>query len=169
MSARQRIALGATVAGGALLLASIALRWVRRGPGATLRGRALVDALIALGRNVPALSSTRLAILWYLVPACGALAWVVVGFAPPGGVVARIHAVATSVIVVGVVVAFTRLTRWTRLGPGVIVALIGAASIALGAFLPAHRRRAVPSRATMGRGLDAEARAEGQLSVGSSG
>lgn len=154
----------ASVGGGALLLLSSTLHWVRRGPGATFRGQDLVDALIALGHHVPALSATRLAILWYLVPAMGALAWVVVGFASHRRALVKGHAIATLVIVVGVVFAFTRLTRWSRLGPGVLVALAGAALITVAAFTPTNMRHLKPSQGRKWRMFG-----RGQLSMGSSG
>jgi hypothetical protein len=160
----SRLTDGATLAGGALLVLSSALHWVRRGPGATLRGHDLIDALVAIGRHVPALSSTRLAILWYLVPAMGALAWVVVGFASERRAVVRAHAIATAVIVAGVVLAFTRLTRWSRLGPGVPVALAGAALVLVAAFIRPNLRRSARFERARRRMFGG-----GQLSMGSSG
>ena len=71
---RALIADGCFLVGGAALVASAFLHWIARGAGSGLRGHALVDALIALGKHVPALSAGRLTILWYLVPASGALA-----------------------------------------------------------------------------------------------
>ena len=70
---------GAFLAGGVALLASAFVRWVASGTGSGLRGHALVDALVALGRDVPGLSINRLTILWYLVPAFGTASWIAWG------------------------------------------------------------------------------------------
>src|SRR6185312_11498541 len=72
---REHLADGALLVGGAALLVSAFLPWAARGPGHSLHGHALVDAVVALGNTVPGMSAARLTVLWYLVPACGALAW----------------------------------------------------------------------------------------------
>ena len=69
----------AYLVGGGALFASAFLQWVARGTGSGLRGHDLVDAVVALGREVPLLSTGRLTILWYLVPALGTASWIACG------------------------------------------------------------------------------------------
>ena len=70
---RRRVAADALViGGGALLVASAFMHWVSSGYGSGLRGHALIDAIIAVGRHFPGMSAARLTVLWYLVPASGA-------------------------------------------------------------------------------------------------
>ena len=121
------------VAGGGALLASLFLPWVRKGAGSTLRGHELVDTLVAIGRTYPGLSGARLTVLWYLVPALGALAWVVVGTAGTRSRVALVHAVVTLVAVVLVFLAFARLAGLGDLGIGAYSALLGGIAIAAAA------------------------------------
>ena len=83
VSRRTRVAEVLCVGGGAALLVSAFTHWVRRGPGSRLRGHDLVDTLVALGRDLPGLSSARLTVLWYLVPALGAASWISVGLTGP--------------------------------------------------------------------------------------
>src|SRR5436853_7905729 len=76
---RALLADGCYLAGGGALVASAFLHWIARGAGSGLRGHKLVDALIALGGHVPALSAGRLTVVWYLVPALGAVSWITFG------------------------------------------------------------------------------------------
>lgn len=136
---RLRPAEGTWLAGGLALLASAFLHWVRRGAGRTLRGYDLVDTLVALGRDVPGLSAARLTVLWYLVPAAGALSWVVFGTAGIEGRAARIVAAGTAVVTAATLAGFARLAGPADLGVGALVALLGAAALVVAVF----SRRAV--------------------------
>jgi hypothetical protein len=122
------------LAGGALLLVSALLPWVRRGPGRSLHGHALVDAVVALGNNLPGLSSARLTVGWYLVPAFGALAWIALGLLGRTSIVTRVVASATLVVVAFVDVVFGRVVGFGDLGSGPLVALAGALAVAIGAW-----------------------------------
>lgn len=137
------IADGVYLAGGAALLASAFIQWVARGEGSGLRGHALVDAVIALGRHVPALSVGRLTILWYLVPALGAASWIVCGLTGPRSRASRSVAGAAFVMSAFAFTAFVRLVGFGRLGWGPKVALIGAVALCLAAWFP--RRVAAPA------------------------
>ena len=133
MPRRARSADWICAAGGVALLSSLWLPWVRKGAGSTLRGHDLVDALVAIGRTYPGLSGARLTVLWYLVPALGALAWVVVGMAGTASRVALVHAVVTVVVVALVFLAFVRLAGLDDLGAGAFSALLGALAVAAAA------------------------------------
>ncbi|MDZ4825779.1 MAG: hypothetical protein SGJ13_04845 [Actinomycetota bacterium] len=122
-------------AGGVALLASAFLPWVRRGPGNRLRGHDLVDTLVAFGNDIPGLSAARLTILWYLIPALGAVSWVVFGVAGVPSRAARIVAVAAAIVTAVTVVVFARLSGVTDLGIGAAVALAGAAALVGSVFL----------------------------------
>ena len=115
------------VGGGAALLVSAFTHWVRRGPGSRLRGHDLVDALVALGRDLPGLSSARLTVLWYLVPALGAASWISVGLTGPASRWTRGVAIAAVVVSVLALFAFARLAGWRDLGVGAPLAVAGAA------------------------------------------
>jgi hypothetical protein len=134
--------------GGALLVASAFLPWVRRGPGRTLHGHDLVDAVVALGNNVPGLSSGRLAVLWYLVPALGAATWAAVGLLGRASRTARVVAGVGAAVAALTVVAFGRVAGFGDLGLGALAALVGAGALACGSALTARRREAAgtPSR-----------------------
>lgn len=136
MTGRARVAQAVYLAGGAALVASAFLRWVRRGPGSSLRGHDLVDTLVALGRDVPGLSAARLTVLWYLVPACGALGWVAVGTAGVGSRLARGVAGGGAVVTVLTIVAFARLAGVADLGVGAAAAVAGASAMVTGAVAP---------------------------------
>ncbi len=123
------------LAGGAALVASAFLHWVARGAGSGLRGHALIDALVALGKHVPALSVGRLTIVWYLVPALGAAGWIVFGVAGRGRA-ARVVALGALAVVVTVDVAFRQLAGTARLGWGPKVALAGGIVMFGGSWLP---------------------------------
>jgi hypothetical protein len=114
---------------------------VSRGEGSGLRGHALVDAVVALGRDVPAFSVGRLTVLWYLVPALGAASWIVCGLGGPRTKASRAlagTALAMSVIAMG---AFVRLVGFDRLGWGPKVAVAGAAALCLSSWLPQRKLR----------------------------
>jgi hypothetical protein len=110
---------------------------VRRGPGRTLHGHALVDTIIALGREVPGFSSARLTIAWYLVPTLGALVWVALGLAGRTATVTRAVAVSAAVVTLVVVLGFGRAAGFADLGAGVAVALAGAGCVAAGSLVRA--------------------------------
>jgi hypothetical protein len=133
---RALLAALAYVAGGGALFGSAFARWVARGAGSGLRGHALVDAVVALGGTMPGLSIARLTVLWYLVPALGAVSWIACGLTGPcsraSRVVAAIAVLATA-IVAGV---FVHLVGFARLGWGPKLALIGALVLAGSAGLP---------------------------------
>jgi hypothetical protein len=112
--------------GGAALFFSAFVHWIARGPGSGLRGHALVDTLVHLGRNVPAMSATRLTVIWYLIPACGALAWIACGLRGARSTWARVVAVVAFVASVLAYVAFAHLATAARLGWGPKLALAGA-------------------------------------------
>ena len=123
-------------AGGGALLASTFLHWVRRGSGSRLRGHDLVDTLIVVGRDVPGATTSRLLVLWYLVPAMGALTWIAVGLTGVDSRVTRAVACASAVVVAVALYVFARLAGAGDLGVGALLALLGAAAVVAGAFLP---------------------------------
>ena len=112
--------------GGAALVASAFVRWVGSGPGSTLRGHDLIDALVALGDDLPGLSATRLALVWYLVPASGAVVWIAVGLDR----LRRTAAAFAVVVTLLAVAAFARLAGFADLGLGAWLATAGAATTA---------------------------------------
>jgi hypothetical protein len=130
------VADGCYLVGGAALFASAFLRWVSSGPGSGLRGHALVDAVVALGREVPTLSTGRLTILWYLIPALGTLSWVACGLAGARSRSARLVAGAALVVTVVVGAAFVRLVGLNRLGWGPEIAVVGAVAMGASAWWP---------------------------------
>jgi len=138
--ARRRavVADACALAGGAALVACAFMHWIAHGAGSGLRGHALVDALVALGRNVPALSAGRLTILWYLVPALGAASWVAFGVFGPRSRTARGVALAAVVVVLVTVGAFLHLAGRTRLGWGPKTALAGCLLLFAGTWIPAR-------------------------------
>ena len=122
------------------------LQWIARGTGSGLRGHALVDALAALGKHVPALSAGRLTVLWYLVPALGAVSWIVYGLVGARSRTARVVAALATVTVFVAAGAFRHLAGTARLGWGPKVALLGGVMLSVGAWAPeawlrARRRR----------------------------
>ena len=122
--------------GGALLVASAFLHWIARGAGSGLRGHALVDAIVALGKHVPALSAGRLTVVWYLVPALGAVSWIAFGVAGARSRGARIAALAALVTALVAAGAFRQLAGTARLGWGPKVALLGGVMLPIGAWVP---------------------------------
>lgn len=141
MAERAPVADVAFLAGGAALLASVFMRWVSRGTGSGLRGHALVDAIVALGRDVPGLSIGRLTILWYLVPAFGAASWIAWGLSGPRSRPSRALAAAALIVSLLTVGAFVGLVGLDRLGWGPKVALAGAITLFLAAWLPSSGTR----------------------------
>ena len=117
------------VAGGGGLLASAFLHWVRRGPGSGLRGHDLVDTVVALGGTLPGLSAARLTVLWYVVPALGAVAWLTVGLTGAGSRASRALAITAAASTGIALVAFAHLAGVTALGPGALVAAVGVTAL----------------------------------------
>ena len=114
---------------------------MRRGPGAALRGHELIDAAARVANRFDGggWQVTALTIGWYLIPASGALAWVVVGFGNPRGRSGRtvaFLAVATTTMTVATI--GTKL-QWSRLGPGAFAASTGATLLLVGTTIPHHR------------------------------
>jgi hypothetical protein len=132
---RSLIADACYLLGGAALVASAFLHWIARGAGSELRGHALVDALVALGKHVPALSSGRLTSIWYLVPALGAVSWIVWGVIGRGPWARVVAGVAFAVALVAAL-AFRQLAGTARLGWGPKVALGGAVLLVIGSWAP---------------------------------
>lgn len=135
---RAIVADACALVGGAALVASAFLHWIARGAGSGLRGHALIDALVSLGRSVPALSAGRLTILWYLVPALGAASWVSFGVFGPRSRVTRGVSLAALVVAVVTFIAFTHLAGLARLGAGPKVALAGGVLLFAGTWIPAR-------------------------------
>jgi hypothetical protein len=133
---RTLIADAGFLVGGAALVASAFLQWISRGAGSTLRGHALVDALVALGRHVPALSAGRLTVVWYLVPALGAASWIAFGLTGARSRVSRVVALVGLVVVIVAGAAFRHLAGTARLGWGPKVALAGGIVMFAAAWVP---------------------------------
>jgi hypothetical protein len=91
------------------------------------------------------LSAARLTVLWYLVPALGAAAWIACGFTGPRGMTSRIVAVSALVVSLVSFVAFARMAGTAHLGWGPKLALAGGALMVLSAWLriPAFATRRV--------------------------
>jgi hypothetical protein len=138
--ARRRaiVADACSLIGGAALVASAFLHWIARGAGSGLRGHELIDALVALGRNVPALSAGRLTVLWYLVPALGAASWIAFGVFGPRSRTVRGIALASVIVVLLIVSAFVHLAGRARLGWGPKIALLGCVMLFAGTWVPAR-------------------------------
>ena len=138
---RRRIAADAlVVSGGAALVASAFAHWVSRGSGSGLRGHALVDAIIAVGRHFPGMSSARLTVLWYLVPAAGAASWIATGLRGAGSRAARVIAVVAVIVAVASIGAIGWVVGYSDLGPGAWLALVGASALVLASWVVAPRR-----------------------------
>jgi hypothetical protein len=133
---RALVADGCYLVGGGALVASAFLRWIARGAGSGLRGHALVDALVALGKHVPAMSAGRLTVLWYLIPALGAGSWIAFGLAGARSRATRIVAVVGLVAVLMAAIAFRQLAGAARLGWGPKVAVLGGVLLCIGAWAP---------------------------------
>jgi hypothetical protein len=151
---RRRIAADAlVVCGGAALVASAFAHWVRRGTGSGLRGHALVDAIIAVGRHFPGVSGARLTVLWYLVPAAGAASWIATGLRGAGSRAARAIGVAAVVVTVASIAAIGWIVGYRDLGAGAWLAFAGAVALVVASWVVAPRRaRSGPSVRMAGRG-----------------
>ncbi len=143
--ARRRVADALVLVGGAALVASAFVHWVSSGDGSGLRGHALVDALIAVGRHFPGLSAARLTILWYLIPALGAASWIAAGLRGVGSRAARVVSVAAAVASAVAFVAFGWLVGFSHLGLGAWTALIGSAALVTGSWAIAPRDAKQPA------------------------
>ncbi len=100
---------------------------MRRGNGSTLRGHALIDAIESLSHGHSSAAVTALTLGWYAIPACGALAWIVVGFGDPRGGTGRAVATVT-LLVTAAIDAYFWVKLGTRAGPGVYLSALGALS-----------------------------------------
>jgi hypothetical protein len=142
---RTALATGVAVIGGAALLVSVFLPWVRRGPGNSLRGHDLIDTLVALGHELPGASTARLTVLWYVVPALGAASWISIGLTGPTSRATRVVVVAATVFGALVVLAFGRLAGFGDLGAGPYAVMLGAVAMCAGAFAIDRPRRSLQS------------------------
>jgi len=151
---RRRFAADALViTGGAAMLVSAFAHWVSRGTGSGLRGHALVDAIIAVGRDFPGMSGARLTVLWYLVPATGAASWIATGLWGAGSRAARAIAVVAVVVALASIGAIGWIAGYTHLGFGAWLALAGAVTLVVASWVVApHRARSGPSVRMAGRG-----------------
>jgi hypothetical protein len=145
---RRVVADALVIVGGAALVGSAFTHWVSRGDGSGLRGHALIDAIVAVGRHFPGMSAARLTVLWYLVPAAGAASWVATGWRGAGNRATRgVAAVAAAVVALSVV-AFGWLAGFSHLGIGAALAVAGAAALVAGSWMVAPTRtradRAIP-------------------------
>ncbi len=120
--------------GGAALLSAALLRWVRRGPGATLRGHDLIDTVARLAHHAQVGRPLVIAVTigWYCVPAAGAMAWVVVGFSRPKRIYGRlVTALSAASTTTAVALLGTRL-HWTNVSFGAYAAIIGTVLLLAG-------------------------------------
>jgi hypothetical protein len=139
-SRRRIIADAMLIVGGAALIGSAFMHWVSRGYGSGLRGHALIDALVAAGRHFPGISTARLTLLWYLVPAFGAASWIATGLRGADSRASRVVAMLAAVAALGSALAIVRLVGLSSLGIGAWVALAGAGALLVGSWLVAPRR-----------------------------
>ncbi len=135
------------VAGGGALLASAFLHWVRRGAGSSLRGHDLIDTIVDVGRDVGGVSAANLTVLWYLVPALGALTWTSVGLTGVASRATRVVAAAGTIAATLTVIVFGRLIGAANLGAGALLALLGAGLLLAGVIESARMRPAAKRRA----------------------
>jgi hypothetical protein len=141
---RRRIAADVLViGGGAGMVLSAFMHWVRRGYGSGLRGHALIDAVVAAGRHFPGMSAARLTVVWYLVPAFGAASLIATGLRGAGSRSTRVVAVLAVLAAAASVLAIVRLVAFAQLGSGAWVALAGAVALVVGSWLiaPIDRSR----------------------------
>ena len=127
---RRRIASDAivTLGGGALILSAF-VHWISQGDGSGLRGHALIDALVSIGRHFPGLSAARLTVLWYLVPASGAASWIATGLRGVGSRWTRVAAGVAACSATLSTVAFGWMVGFSHLGNGAWLAVAGAAAL----------------------------------------
>jgi hypothetical protein len=123
---RAPVADGVYLVGGGALFASAFVHWVTHGPGSASTGHKLIDEIVALGKHVPALSAARLTVFWYLLPALGAIGWIVIGFRGANNWWARGVAIAAFICAFLVVLAFQQLVTIHRFAWGPWFALGGA-------------------------------------------
>lgn len=136
---RQRVRMLLAALGGASLVVAAFVPWVARGHGSSLRGHELIDALVALGRHVPAFSQARLTVLWYLVPALGATSWIALGLAGPSSRPTRTVAAVALATTLACVWAFGRLADYGDFGLGPWLAISGAALLNAATWWPPSR------------------------------
>ena len=122
--------------------------WVSRGDGSGLRGHALIDALIAVGRHLPGLSTARLPSSGISYRRRGALSWIATGLHGAGDRTTRIVAAVSVVSVAASLVAFGFLVGFAHLGIGSWLAVAGAAALVIGSWLIAPSR---PRRCPIGQ------------------
>jgi len=128
--------------GGGALVASAFVHWISEGDGSGLRGHALIDAIVAIGRHLPGMSAARLTVLWYLVPASGAASWIATGLRGAGSRWARVSAVVAACSAALSSVAFGWMVGFSHLGAGAWLALAGAAALAFATWVIAPGRTA---------------------------
>jgi hypothetical protein len=122
---RAPIADGIYLVGGGALFASAFVHWVTHGPGSASTGHKLIDEIVALGKHVPALSAARLTVFWYLLPALGAIGWIVIGLRGANSWWARGVGIAAFVFAFLVVLAFQQLVTIHRFSWGPWLAVLG--------------------------------------------
>jgi hypothetical protein len=139
--AQRRVASDAfvTIGGGALIVSAF-VHWISEGDGSGLRGHALIDAIVAIGRHFPGLSAARLTVLWYLVPASGAASWIATGLRGAGSRWARVAAAVAVCSAVLATIAFGWMVGFSHLGAGAWLALAGAAALVVSTWLIAPGR-----------------------------
>jgi hypothetical protein len=132
---RSPLAEAFALAGGAALVTSACLPWIADGPGKSLHGHAFIDAVIALGNTrISGGQLARLAVCWYVIPALGALTWLVVGTAGVAARVARLLAISSAALTVTALLAFGRVIGYENLAAGPYVAIVGALLVNAGAI-----------------------------------
>jgi hypothetical protein len=139
---RAPLADGAYLVGGGAVFASAFVHWVTHGPGSASTGHQLIDEIVALGKHVPALSAARLTVVWYLLPALGALGWLIVGLRGAQSWWARGVATAALVVALAVFIAFDQLVTMHRFGWGPWLALGGAVLMCIASWLTLAMRPA---------------------------
>lgn len=120
------------LSGGALLAISILFPWLTRGPGSSLTAVDMIRHVAALDGVSRYLRGGRLAVVWFLVPACGTLLWVAVGVLGANSRTARSLAIAGTLMSATVSFALVRLPTASALGSGGWMALLGGAIACIG-------------------------------------
>ncbi len=135
-----------TFGGGALILSAF-VHWIGEGDGSGLRGHALIDAIVAIGRHFPGLSAARLTVLWYLVPASGAASWIAIGLRGAGSRWTRVAAGVAACSALLSTAAFGWMVGYSHLASGAWLALGGSAALVAGSWIvPAARLAPDPPR-----------------------
>lgn len=75
----QRIALGATLAGGAALVSSALLPWTSNGVMSSRSGVQAANLVLSGQGTLPGLPPAWIALAWYSVPVLGAALWIATG------------------------------------------------------------------------------------------